>query len=147
MKNTKYVTPLNPAEVFAKVRSARTKTDRVRILKENESPLLKSILQANFKPSVVFEVNDPSKFNPETFQNGQESIPPYRLLVEMKKLLPGATNWPQEKKDFTWFKILESLNKDMSEVFLAMKHKELTKKYRGLTSSVVAEAFPNLNIS
>jgi len=145
MRN-QYAITLNPAEVFAKVRNAGSKAERIQILRDNESVLIKSILQANFKPSVVFEAEDPENFTPEKYENGQDPIPPLRLLTEMKKLLPNGSNWSQEKKNFTWFRILESLNADMAEVFLAMKHKQLGKKFRGLTAPVVTEAFPKLNI-
>ena len=54
----KKVKPLKlfPHEIFEKVQAVRAMSDRIAILKENESFVIKTILQANFNDWVKFDL-------------------------------------------------------------------------------------------
>ena len=48
------------------------------------------------------------------------------------------------RREKMFIDVLESLHPDEAELVIAMKEKSLMGKYKGITSKLVSEAFPNL---
>ena len=61
------------------------------------------------------------------------------IILNMKINFDNETNKVQKEKMF--IQMLEGLHQDEAQVLMGMKNKTLNKMYKGLTESVVKEAF------
>ena len=61
-----------------------------------------------------------------------------QILAHMKS---GQIDEDKAKKEMMFIQLLEGLHKDDAELMIAVKEKELNKRYKGLTDAVVKEAF------
>ena len=138
---------LSLADVLTEAGNQKTKQDKIDYLRKNGSIQLQTVLKGAYDNAVEWDL--------------PEGIPPYR-----KDDAPRGfeyTNLKRVARKFTWFvkggkgqslpaarrekmfiDILESLHSDEAELVLNMKEKSLMGKYNGITSALVAEAFPNL---
>lgn len=132
--------------IFTEVEKASKKADKIRILKENSSPLLKQILGLTYDPRVVWLLPEgtppytplPTSADAEiTIQNASRQ---FYLFVE--GISTTQRNLKQLKRETLFIQLLESVNPAETKVLLGMKERKLP--YRGLTRKLVAEAFPNL---
>jgi len=132
--------------IFTQVGKAKTKKEKIDILRANSGPVMKAILGYTYDPNVVWML--------------PEGVPPYKALdensdagvtlqTEMKRFylfVDGPTdtqkNMKQTRREELFIQTLESLRPEDAKVLLGMKDRKLP--YRGLTRKLVAEAFPNL---
>jgi len=133
---------LGVSEVLERTSKMTRHEDRVRMLKENESPALRAMLQGAFDPRIVWLLPD--------------SDPPYRendlpdqhhvLLREYRKMYifieGGNPNLKQTRREFLFIELLETLDPQDAKLLLSVKNKHLP--YPGVTRDVVLEAFPGL---
>lgn len=133
-----------PHEVFELVTAAKNIDKRVELLQKYSTFAIKTILQANFKSTVVFDL--------------PEGIPPYRkdagvAGLQVKnieksiydlKYLTKTANVDKIKKETIFIRLLETCHPKDSEIIIAMKDKKLNELYKGITEATVRKAFPNL---
>ena len=135
----------NIYEVLNDFRNAKTKQERIEVLKRNESWALKSVLQGVFDPRVKFTVKIPDY--------KKEDVPPGMSYDHMTSALQrvylfqeGNPKTPptltDKRKIELLIQILESLEPKEAEVFVGMIQKDLKVPY--LTQALVNEAFQGL---
>lgn len=137
----------HPFEIFESVQSAEKAADRVRILQEHESYELKTILQAAFRPDLVFDLPlGAPPYTPSPNPAGINFAPLKKQVNALPLLLVGNNTYNKIRKETAFIKLLENVHASDAEIFVAMKDKKLHKKYSLLTVSLVKKAFPNLGL-
>ena len=131
------------SEILDKVHKAKTKTQKVNILREYNSESLRMIIKASFDPKIEWAVPEgsvPFKRN-EAPAGTEHSV----LAYESRKLwhfIKGADNATvQFKKEQMFIQMLEGLHESEADVLVAAKDKRLHQVYKGLSEPVVIEAF------
>ena len=137
----------HPFEIFESVQSADKQADRVRILQDNESYELKTILQAAFRSDIKFDLPlGAPPYTPSANPAGVNFAPLKKQVNTLPLLLVGNDTYNKIKKEMAFIRLLESVHASDAEIFVAMKDKKLHKKYSLLTVSLVKKAFPNLGL-
>lgn len=133
------------SEVLQKVSNAKTKEQKVKILRENNSEALRKILIINFDPSI--ESNLPEGEVPYKANEAPAGTEHTRLSTEHKILhyfvKGGGDSVPALKRETMFVGLLEGLHESEAQVVCLAKDKNLKKKYR-ITENVVREAFPKV---
>ena len=131
------------SEILAKVHKAKTKEQKVHILKTNDSEGLRMVIKSSFDPKIEWSMPKgevPYKANDVPI--GTEHTV---LAMESKKLwhfIKGADNQtPQHKKETMFIQMLEGLQENEADVLILAKDKKLHQKFKGLSKQVVQQAF------
>ena len=130
-------------EVLEEANKARSKADKIKILKENESWALKDVLRGTIDPAVQWWL--PKGEVPYTAS--PESSPPSNLTRQNTKFTyfvkgsKEAEKLPQFKRERVFLGMLESIHPKDAELLVKMINKEAPK---GITKNIVMEAFPSL---
>jgi hypothetical protein len=132
------------SEIIQRVSSAKTKDEKIQILRHYDSPALRAVLIWNFDERVESAIpNGEVPYTPNDAPAGTEHT---RLIHDWKKFnyfVKGISNISQTKREVMFIQLCESLHKSEAEVLCAVKDKQLHKKYR-VTKAVVQEAFPDI---
>ena len=132
------------SEVLQKVHSAKTKAQKVKILQDNNTNALRSVLIANFDESihsllpegdVPYQKNDAPVGTEHTVLEQE-----YRKLYLFFK---GGSTIKQSQRENLFIQMLEGLSVDEAELLILVKDKALNKKYR-VTRACVETAFPSI---
>ena len=139
------VNALLVSEVLKKVSNAKTKKEKIDLLKTYNTQALRSILIWNYDEEVKSMLPEGDvPYNPNEAPAGTEHT---RLAKEYKGLFRfvkgGQDNLPVLKRESMFVQLLEGLHESEAEVICLVKDKKLQKKYR-ITKSVVQEAFPQI---
>jgi len=131
------------SEVLAKVHSAKTKPQKVKILKENDSPALRQICKWSFDPKIVSALPEGA---PPYIVNEAPEGTEHELLRRIGDKLyrfckGGDDSLQQTRREQLFVQILESLHKDEAELLINTKDKKLHQIYKGFSHAVVKEAF------
>ena len=131
------------SEILDKVHKAKTKTQKVNILREYNSESLRMIIKASFDPKIEWAVPEGDvPFKRNQAPAGTEHTV---LAYECRKLwhfIKGADNQTaQFKKETMFIQMLEGLQESEADVLVAAKDKRLHQVYKGLSEPVVLEAF------
>jgi hypothetical protein len=129
-------------EVLEEVQKAKTKPEKVAILKKNETWALKDVLRGSIDP--VIKWHFPKGEVPYTPSEAHNH--PTNLLRENKKFIYFAVggkgdNLPAFKRERLFLGILESVHPKDAELLVDMINKKAPK---GVTKAIVKEAFPGL---
>ena len=131
------------SEVLDKVHKAKTKDQKVRLLREHNTPALRSLLKASFDPKIQWVV--PEGDVPYAKNEAPAGTEHTTLATESKKLwhyIRGADGQtPQWKKEQMFVQMLEGLHQSEAELLVNAKDKKLHQVYKGLSTNVVREAF------
>ena len=133
------------SEVLQKVSNAKTKAQKIKLLRDNNSDALRKILIVNFDPSIESALPDGDvPYKPNEAPPGTEHS---RLSTEHRILYyfvkGGADDLSSLKRETMFVGLLEGLHESEAEVVCLAKDKNLKKKYR-ITENVVKEAFPQI---
>lgn len=148
------------SEVLQRVSNAKTKEEKVSVLKEYDTPALRKILKCNFAKCISF-VFPPGK-TPYTQADVPAGINHQMMVVEHRHLdkfikmsingqvLYGCSSGPrpsiqQLKKEALWIQLLEALHADEADVMDLVKDKKLTDRYK-ITRQNVIDAFPEIGL-
>ena len=136
---------LTIAEILQKAHNAKTKSQKVKILQENNSQALRSLFIWNYDDSVLSALPDGDvPYSPNPAPMGTEHT---LLEKEARKfyyfIKGGADNLPSMKKENMFIQMLEGLHEEEAKVLCLVKDKQLGKRYR-ITKAVVQEAFPTI---
>ena len=131
------------SEILKKVNNAKDKPRKIAILRENASAPLKQVLKGAFDPSIEWDLpaGDPPYIQNEApigTEHGLLRNEAKRLWHFVKGADPQTT---KTQKETMFIQMLEGLHQDEAQLLLGMKSKTLNKMYKGLTESVVKEAF------
>ena len=133
------------SEILTKVHRAKTKSDKVRILKQEDCPALRQILKWNFDPNIESEL--PSGSPPYIQNEAPEGTEHMLLRAEGDKLynfIKGAQTHQSTVRERMFIRLLEGLHKDEAELLILCKDKKLGADkigYKGLSAPVCQEAF------
>ena len=130
------------SEVLSKVHRAKTKADKVRILREEDCMALRQILKWNFDPNIKSEL--PEGIPPYVENEAPEGTEHMLLRTEGDKLynfIEGAQKHQSTVRETMFIRLLEGLHKDEAKLLCAVKDKRLHQVYKGLTTPVVKKAF------
>lgn len=133
------------SEVLQKVSNAKTKTEKVKLLREYNTQALRTILIINYDESVVSMLPaGPVPFVPNDAPPGTEHT---KLEHEYRKLYlffkGGSNSLQQSKRESLFIQMLEGLQESEANVLVLAKDKSLQQKYK-LTRACVEEAFPQI---
>ena len=130
-------------EIHEGASKARTKVERIEILKKDDAWALKDVLRAAFDKTVIFSIpNEPPPYEP----NKPESTPSnlLRKNTDFTYIVQGGQGdkMPAFKREKVYLGLLESIHPKDSEIVVKMVNKKLA--IPKITEKVVKEAFPNL---
>ena len=131
------------SEILDKVHKAKTKEQKVSLLKQNNSEGLRMVLKSSFDPKIEWVMPEGEvPFRANDVPMGTEHTV---LAMECKKLwhfIKGADKQtPQHKKETMFIQMLEGLHESEAKLLVAAKDKRLHQVYKGLSANVVKEAF------
>ena len=132
------------SEIVQRVSNAKTRDEKIYILRHYDSPALRSILIWNFDDAV--ESAFPEGEVPYTPNDAPIGTEHSKLIHECRKFnyfVKGINNISQTKRETMFIQMLEALHQSEAELICIVKDKQLHKKYR-ITKSVVQDAFPEI---
>jgi len=141
---TKTYTPLI-SEILRKVNNAKTKEEKRKLLVDNNSQALRSLLIWNYDDSVVSMIPEGDvPYTPNPAPEGTDNL----LLVNEGRrfhyFVKGGGAISQLKREQMFLGMLESLHPDEAEVLCLVKDKKLQTKYTRISKTLIQEAFPNI---
>jgi hypothetical protein len=140
-------------EVLEKAAKANTKEEKIKILKDNNSLALRSILQGGMDSTVEFAL--PEGAPPlDLAEAGSWGYTASAIQRASKNFKYFVKNGPGDKmtsirREKMFLDTLETLHPKEAELVVLMKdkkfiHKTGTAHFKGITRKLVLEAFPNL---
>ena len=134
------------SEILRKVSNAKTKAEKIIILRENNSSALRMLLIWNFDESVISML--PEGDVPYTPNDAPVGTDHTRLEQEYKGLYRfvkgGADKLPSLKRESLFVQLLEGLSAEEAELICLVKDKKLSSKYKRITKAVIQEAFEQI---
>ena len=132
------------SEILTKVHRAKTKSDKVRILREEDCMALRQVLKWNFDPNIESDL--PEGTPPYVENEAPEGTEHMLLRTEGDKLynfIKGAQTHQSTVRERMFIRLLEGLHKDEAKLLCAVKDKKLGSVggVKGLSIPVVSEAF------
>lgn len=147
MKNKQ--TPKNnrtklPHELFQLCDEADSVSERVMLLQDHATFGIKTLLQANYKEGVKFDLPDGTPPYKENEAVAGKQSRHFEKLVKQLRHLVVQSAMSSYKKETIYIKLLESLTAKDAEIVVAVKDKNLKGLYKSLTEATVRKAFPTL---
>jgi len=134
------------SEVLRKVSNAKTKAEKVNLLRENNSQALRSLLIWNFDESVISMI--PEGDVPYTPNDAPAGTDHTRLEQEARGLYRfvkgGQDSLKSLKRESMFVQLLEGLSAEEAELLCLVKDGNLNSKYKRITKAVIQEAFPQI---
>lgn len=133
------------SEVLRKTNNAKTKEEKKKILLENNSQVLRSLLIWNYDESVVSMLPEGDvPYTPNPAPEGTDHILLQKEGKKMFHFVKGGSSITQSKREQIFIGMLESLHPDEAEVLCLVKDKNLQKKYTRISKALVQETFPEI---
>jgi len=127
-------------EVLDKLKLAKTKSDRVLILQQNDSQALRGILRMNYDKSLNLSL--PPGVPPYKKSDRPVGFGDTTLLASAKSwyvfVKEASPNLAQSKREYLFITLLEQLDPKESEILLLAKDRKLDL---GLSKKVINDAF------
>lgn len=134
------------SEILRKVSNAKTKKEKIDLLRRHNTPALRQLLIWNFDESVVSMV--PAGEVPYTPNDAPVGTDHTRLEQEYRGFYRfvkgGQDRLPSLKRESMFVQLLEGLSAEEAELVCLVKDKKLSDKYKRITKTVVSEAFPSI---
>ena len=135
------------SEILNKVHGAKTKAQKIKILKEEDCLALRQICQWSFNPKIESEL--PSGTPPYVENDAPEGTEHMLLRTEGNSLWhfvktngkSADPNLQSTVRERMFIRLLEGLHKDEAKLLCIVKDKKLHQVYKGLSTQVVSEAF------
>jgi hypothetical protein len=140
----KYVTI---AEILNMASLAKTKEEKIKILKTHNSLALRDVIRASFDDSIVFLL--PEGKPPFKTHLSNEGISPTdlkRSTTQFTYFVKGGKGsaLTQARREKMFIALLEGIDPADAEVVCAMKEKKLQEKFPGISKDLVKEVWPKL---
>ena len=131
------------SEILDKVSKAKSKQEKVNILRENDHQSLWMVIKSSFDSNIEWQLPDGDV--PYTRNEAPEGTEHASLSYESRKLyhfIKGGNNQiTQNKRETMFVQMLEGLHQSEAADLVAAKDKKLHQVYKGLSAPVVKEAF------
>jgi len=131
------------SEILDKVSKAKTKQNKIALLKEHDSPALRMVIKSSFDPKIKWSLPEgevPFKRN-EAPAGTEHSTLAYESRRLYHYIEGGNPSLSQTKRETMFVQMLEGLHDSEADVLVAAKDKSLHQAYKGLSANVVKEAF------
>ena len=139
--------PPNPFvhEILDLVEEQRSKAKKIEILKEYETPALKSIFIWNFDPSVVSLLPEGEvPYNKNDVPVGTDHTSLRREYKQMYHFVKGGNDQLSSlRRESMFIQMLEGLHPEEADILCLVKDGQLNKKYK-LTREIVETAYPDI---
>jgi hypothetical protein len=130
-------------EILLKVNNAKDKPKKIEVLKEYDTPALRSLLKGAFDPKIKWDL--PEGTPPFMANEAPLGTQHTYLEDESKKLwhfVTGADGQlTKTRKETLFIQVLEGLHTSEATLLINIKDKRLNLVYKGLTENAVKEAF------
>ena len=133
------------SEILRKVSNAKTKQEKIDLLRKHNTNALRQLLIINFDESVISEL--PEGDVPYTPNDAPVGTDHSRLEQEYRGLyrfFKGGAKLPALKRESMFVQLLEGLAAEEAELLVLVKDGRMTDKYKRITKAVVSEAFPTI---
>ena len=134
------------SEILRKVSNAKTKKEKVDLLRKHNSTALRQMLIINFDDSIVSMM--PEGDVPYTPNDAPAGTDHTRLEQEYRGLYRffkgGNDKLPSLRRESLFVQLLEGLSAEEAELLVLAKDGRINDKYKRLTKAVVSEAFPSI---
>ena len=125
------------SEILRKVSNAKTKKEKIDLLRKHNSPALRQLLIWNFDESVVSMV--PEGEVPYTPNDAPVGTDHTRLEQEYRGFYRfvkgGQDRLPSLKRESMFVQLLEGLSAEEAELVCLVKDKKLSNKYKRITKT------------
>ena len=131
------------SEILDKVSKAKTKQNKVALLKQYNSPALRMVIKSSFDPKIKWALPEgevPFKRN-EAPAGTEHSVLAYESRKLYHYIKGGNGDLSQSKRETMFVQMLEGLHESEADVLVAAKDGVLHQMYKGLSANVVKEAF------
>jgi hypothetical protein len=132
-------------EIFTKVAQAKTREDKINVLRSFNELFVRDVLKGAYDDTIQFII---PKGAPPYTPAPEENPPTHlrRVTKQFKYFVVGGPgeNLQKLKVESMFIKALEAIHPDDAKIVLLMKDKELSGVYKGLTKKLASEAFPGL---
>ena len=131
------------SEILTKVNNAKDKTKKIQVLRDNDSVPLRQVLKGAFDPSIEWDLPEGTPpYKENDAPAGTEHTSLYQEAKRLWHFVKGADEkLSKTRKEVMFIQMLEGLQADEAKLLVNVKEKSLNKVYKGLTDSVVKEAF------
>lgn len=128
-------------EIIKNVKDAKTNEAKVKVLRENDTVALRTILKLTYDPNITFKLPE-GKPPYKPYPDG-DSNQIYRLSRHFTMFTNeyGDPNHTQAKIEQVFIADLEAVGPEDAIIMLNMKDK---KKFTGLSTKVLNEAYPGI---
>ena len=134
------------SEILRKVSNAKTKKEKVDLLRKHNSVALRQLMIINFDDSLVCLM--PEGDVPYTPNDAPVGTDHTRLEQEYRGLYRffkgGQDKLPSLKRESMFVQLLEGLSAEEAELLVLVKDGRMNEKYKRITKAVVSEAFPSI---
>lgn len=136
----------NVYEVLNEFKAAKTKQERVDVLKNNDSYALRNVIFGAFVPNVEFTIKKVPEYKKidvppgMSYSHMTEALSRVYLFTKDNARRPAGLS--EQREIELLIQLLESLEPPEAEVFANMLKKDLKVPY--LTANLINEAFPGL---
>ena len=134
------------SEILRKVSNAKTKQEKISLLRKHNSTALRQLMIINFDESVVCLL--PEGDVPYTPNDAPIGTDHSRLEQEYRGLYRffkgGQDKLPSLKRESMFVQLLEGLAAEEAELLVLAKDGRINEKYKRITKAVVSEAFPSI---
>ena len=134
------------SEILRKVSNAKTKQEKVSLLRKHNTTALRQLLIINFDESIISMM--PEGDVPYTPNDAPLGTDHTRLESEYRGLYRffkgGADKLPALKRESMFVQLLEGLSAEEAELLVLAKDGRINEKYKRITKMVISEAYPSI---
>ena len=133
------------SEVLQKAHNAKTKAEKINILRNNKSDALVYVFIINFDDSVVpvVPLGEDVPYRKNEAPAGTEHSKLEHEARILYHFFKGGSKLTPIKRETMFIQLLEGLHQDEAEVVIKAVNKNLHKRYK-ITQACVKEAFPEI---
>jgi len=134
------------SEILRKVSNAKTKAEKISLLRKYNTPALRQLLIINFDESVISLLPEGDvPFTPNDAPAGTDHTRLEQQYRGLYRFFKGGAKLPTLKRESMFVQLLEGLAHEEAELLVLVKDGQLNKEYKRITKAVVQEAFPQIN--
>ncbi|AON97724.1 hypothetical protein Sn250709_212 [Synechococcus phage S-RIM2] len=134
------------SEILRKVSNAKTKAEKISLLRKHNTVALRQLLIINYDESIISLM--PEGDVPYTPNDAPVGTDHTRLEQEYRGLYRffkgGQDKLPSLKRESMFVQLLEGLAAEEAELLVLAKDGRLNDKYKRITKAVISEAFPSI---
>ena len=128
-------------EILKLIDEADSEKRKIKLLKENDNFILRTILQGNFSEQIKFDM---PKGSPPLEETKEEEI--VSLDDEIIKQICKSCDKRQHqwRREIVFTKAIQNLSEEEKDIIIAMKDKTINELYPSITYELVKEAYPKI---